>query len=138
MKREKIKQRIYCQVITQGGNLPTLWVWVLILGLAILTSKLIVFQSMFSVVLLDREVVYAFIVFEFILFLGMVWMKRWNKRNVRKITERYLIEEKLHSSRCYKCGYDLRGGEVSVCPECGERARPWEVVVEDDEMQRLI
>ena len=34
------------------------------------------------------------------------------------------IARRLRGSRCGMCGYDLRGIDLPVCPECGWRAEP--------------
>ncbi len=31
--------------------------------------------------------------------------------------------KRVKRGHCIKCGYDLRGAEHEVCPECGERTR---------------
>ena len=39
--------------------------------------------------------------------LPAIWLFKWNKRR------------KLGPNACPGCGYDLRGNETGVCPECG-------------------
>ena len=132
-----VKRKIYVRVISQGGNIPSMWLWVFIIGLALLGLKIIVFPAFLAVVMFHSVLVWiaACEIFLISCFVLIRWI---NKRNVRRITERYLIEEQLQSSRCFECGYDLRGSTVEKCPECGARMRPWEATIDEDELQRLI
>jgi hypothetical protein len=54
----------------------------------------------------DLQFPHCFLALIFTIF-PAIWLFKWNKRR------------KLGPNACPDCGYDLRGNESGVCPECG-------------------
>ncbi|QQE13731.1 hypothetical protein JD969_09795 [Planctomycetota bacterium] len=46
--------------------------------------------------------------------------RRYKLRKLSVYMRQIMSEGAVISSKCWGCGYDLRGGKVEKCPECGE------------------
>ncbi len=51
-----------------------------------------------------------------VFYAAILWLLAFGPSTARRIIRR-------KRGLCIKCGYDLRGAEHEVCPECGERTR---------------